>query len=118
MVLSTKLQIALLKLGNKVWHQCKALTLPITNGTYSPFRNTNHNWKDLTILTGKICHKLANYKHISYASYNLVGYYDNLNDFIDEVLLVQELGLNSSISDNIVIKIAKKTWQEYRGFYE
>ena len=70
------------------------------------------------MLTGKICHKLANYKHISDASYNLVGYYDNLEDFIDEVLLVQELLLNRSISDNIVIKIAKKTWQEYRRFYE
>ena len=43
------------------------------------------------MLTGKICHKLANYKHISDASYNLVGYYDKLNDFVDEVLLVQEL---------------------------
>ncbi len=70
------------------------------------------------MLTGKICHKLANYKHISDASYNLVGYYDNLEDFIAEVLLVQELGLNRSISDNIVIKIAKRTWQEYRRFYE
>ena len=61
---------------------------------------------------------MANYKHISYASYNLVGYYDNLNDFVNEVLLVQELSSSRSISDNIVIKIAKKTWQEYRGFYE
>ena len=70
------------------------------------------------MLTGKICHKLANYKHISYASYNLVGYYDNLNDFVNEVLLVQELSSSRSISDNIVIKIAKKTWQEHRRFYE
>ena len=70
------------------------------------------------MLTGKICHKLANYKHISYASYNFVGYYDNLNDFVDEVLLVQELSSSRSISDNIVIKIAKRTWQEYRRFYE
>jgi hypothetical protein len=70
------------------------------------------------MLTGKICHKLANYKHISYASYNLVGYYDNLNDFVDEVLLVQELSSSRSISDNIVIKIAKRTWQEHRRFYE
>ena len=70
------------------------------------------------MLTGKICHKLANYKHISYASYNLVGYYDNLNDFVNEVLLVQELSSSRSISDNIVIKIAKRTWQEYRRFYE
>ena len=61
---------------------------------------------------------MANYKHISYASYNLVGYYDNLNDFVNEVLLVQELSSSRSISDNIVIKIAKKTWQEYRRFYE
>jgi len=70
------------------------------------------------MLTGKICHKLANYKHISYASYNLVGYYDNLNDFVNEVLLVQELSSSRSISDNIVIKIAKRTWQEHRRFYE
>ena len=70
------------------------------------------------MLTGKICHKLENYKFIDLVSYNLVGYYDNLEDFINEVLLVQELGLNRSISDNIVIKIAKKTWQEYGGFYE
>ena len=70
------------------------------------------------MLTGKICHKLANYKHISDASYNLVGYYDNLNDFVDEVLLVQELSSSRSISDNIVIKIAKRTWQEHRRFYE
>ena len=70
------------------------------------------------MLTGKICHKLANYKHISYASYNLLGYYDYLNDFVDEVLLVQELSSSRSISDNIVIKIAKRTWQEHRRFYE
>jgi len=70
------------------------------------------------MLTGKICHKLANYKHISDASYNLVGYYDNLNDFVNEVLLVQELSSSRSISDNIVIKIAKRTWQEHRRFYE
>tara|TARA_Y100000004_G_scaffold15990_1_gene16641 strand:- start:133 stop:345 length:213 start_codon:yes stop_codon:yes gene_type:complete len=70
------------------------------------------------MLTGKICHKLANYKHILDASYNLVGYYDNLDDFVNEVLLVQELSSSRSISDNIVIKIAKKTWQEYRRFYE
>ena len=74
--------------------------------------------KGLAMLTGKICHKLANYKHISYASYNLVGYHNNLNDFVDEVLLVQELSSSRSISDNIVIKIAKRTWQEHRRFYE
>tara|TARA_E500000318_G_scaffold95760_2_gene95691 strand:- start:240 stop:521 length:282 start_codon:yes stop_codon:yes gene_type:complete len=65
------------------------------------------------MLTGKICHKLENYKFIDLVSYNLVGYYDNLEDFIDEVLLVQELRTSRTISDNIVIKIAKRTWQKY-----
>jgi hypothetical protein len=65
------------------------------------------------MLTGKICHKLENYKFIDLVSYNLVGYYDNLEDFINEVLLVQELRTSRTISDNIVIKIAKRTWQKY-----